>query len=243
MEYDNPHLRHALEPWGAPAPAARIAVLAVHGRDQDPEFMQDLSARLSCSGARFYGARADGRSWYPRPFMEPIPDNQPRLDYAMVASVGAAMEIGDEGLDAAMVAIAPTIATIGNEGFEPARIVLWGFSQGGCLLSHFIVKHQPRMAGAILFTGGYIGPGPLAVPSGRPLAGVPVLVRSIEDDPFVPRGRVEDTAELLRSAGALVDAAIAPGTEHIITAEATDAGGALLDRLSLDPPGGSSPGG
>jgi phospholipase/carboxylesterase len=224
MEYDNPHLRHALEPWGAPAPAARIAVLAVHGRDQDPEFMQDLSARLSCSGARFYGARADGRSWYPRPFMEPIPDNQPRLDYAMVA-------------------IAAAIATIGNEGFEPARIVLWGFSQGGCLLSHFIVKHQPRMAGAILFTGGYIGPGPLAVPSGRPLAGVPVLVRSIEDDPFVPRGRVEDTAELLRSAGALVDAAIAPGTEHIITAEATDAGGALLDRLSLDPPGGSSPGG
>jgi hypothetical protein len=27
MGYDNPHLRHALEPWGAEAPAARIAVL------------------------------------------------------------------------------------------------------------------------------------------------------------------------------------------------------------------------
>jgi len=214
VEYDNPHLRHALEPWGAGGPAARIAVLAVHGRDQDPGFMKDLSGRFSCSRVRFYGARADSRSWYPRPFMEPIPDNQPRLDYAMVA-------------------IAAAIATIGNEGFEPGQIVLWGFSQGSCLLSHFIVKHQPRMAGAILFTGGYIGPGPLAVPRGRPLAGVPVIVRSIEDDPFVPRGRVEDTAELLRSAGALVDAAIAPGSEHIITAEATDAGAALLDRLSL----------
>jgi phospholipase/carboxylesterase len=217
MEYDNPHLRHALEPWGAEARAARIAVLAVHGRDQDPGFMKDLSARLSCSLARFYGARADSRSWYPRPFMEPIPDNQPRLDHAMVA-------------------IAAAIATIGNEGFAPGRIVLWGFSQGSCLLSHFIVKHQPRMAGAILFTGGYIGPDPLAVPCGRPLAGVPVVVRSIENDPFVPRGRVEDTAELLRSAGALVDAAIAPGAEHIITAEAADAGGALLDRLSLGAP-------
>ena len=214
MEYANPHLRHALEPWGAGGPAARIAVLAVHGRDQDPGFMKDLSGRFSCSRVRFYGARADSRSWYPRPFMEPIPDNQPRLDYAMVA-------------------IAAAIATIGNEGFEPGQIVLWGFSQGSCLLSHFIVKHQPRIGGAILFTGGYIGPGPLAVPRGRPLAGVPVIVRSIEDDPFVPRGRVEDTAELLRSAGALVDAAIAPGSEHIITAEATDAGAALLDRLSL----------
>jgi phospholipase/carboxylesterase len=216
MEDGNPHLRHALEPWGAAAPEARLAVLAVHGRDQDPGFMKDLSARLSSSGTRFYGARADSRSWYPRPFMEPIPGNQPRLDYAMVA-------------------IAAAIATIGNEGFEPGRIVLWGFSQGSCLLSHFILKHQPRMAGAILYTGGYIGPGPLAVPGGRPLAGVPVLVRSIEDDPFVPRGRVQDTAELLRSAGAAVDAAIAPGTEHIITTEATDAGGALLDRLSLQP--------
>jgi predicted esterase len=154
--------------------------------------------------------------------MEPIPDNQPRLDYAMVA-------------------IAAAIATIGNEGFETGQIVLWGFSQGSCLLSHFIAKHQPRMAGAILFTGGYLGPDPLAAPRGRPLAGVPVVVRSIENDPFVPRGRVEDTAEFLRSAGALVDAAIAPGTEHIVTAEATDAGGALLDRLSLDPPGGSRP--
>jgi phospholipase/carboxylesterase len=222
MEYDNPHLRHALEPWGAAAGAAGVAVLAVHGRDQDPGFMKDLSVRLGCPRARFYGARADSRSWYPRPFMEPVPDNQPRLDYAMFA-------------------IAAAIATIGNEGFEPGRIVLWGFSQGSCLLSHFIVKHQPRMAGAILFTGGYIGPDPLAVPRGRPLAGVPVVVRSIAEDPFVPRGRVEDTAELLRSAGALVDAAIAPGTEHIITAEATAAGGALLDRLCRDGPRGSGP--
>jgi phospholipase/carboxylesterase len=214
MDYGNPHLRHALEPWGAGIPEARIAVLAVHGRDQDPGFMQDLSARLGCSSARFYGARADSRSWYPLPFLEPIRDNQPRLDYAMVA-------------------VAAAIATIVNEGFEPGRVVLWGFSQGSCVLSHFLVKHQPRVAGAILFTGGYLGPDPLAVPRGRPLAGMPVVVRSIEHDPFVPRGRVEATAELLRSAGALVDAAIAPGTEHIITAEATDAGGALLDRLSL----------
>jgi predicted esterase len=216
MEYDNPHLRHALEPWGAPVPEARIAVLAVHGRDQDPGFMKDLSDRLGCSSARFYGARADSRSWYPLPFLEPIADNQPRLDYAMVA-------------------IAAAIATIGNEGFAPGAIVLWGFSQGSCVLSHFILKHQPRVAGAILYTGGYIGPDPLAAPRGRPLAGLPVVVRSVEDDPFVPRGRVEDTAELLRSAGAVVDAAIAPGTEHIITAEATDAGGALLDRLSREP--------
>jgi predicted esterase len=131
-----------------------------------------------------------------------------------------------------MVAIAAAIATIGNEGFDPGAIVLFGFSQGSCVLSHFIVKHQPRVAGAILYTGGYAGPGPLAAPRGRPLEGMPVVMRSIENDPFVPRGRVEDTAELLRSAGAVVDAAIAPGSEHIITAEATDAGGALLDRLA-----------
>ena len=212
MGHDNPHLRHPLEPWGAEAPYARIAVLAVHGRDQDPGFMKDLSARLACSSARFYGARADGRSWYPRPFMEPIPANQPRLDDAMAA-------------------IAAAIAAIGNDGFESGRIVLWGFSQGACLLSHFIATHQPRIGGAILFTGGYIGPVPVDVPRGAPLAGVPVVVRSLENDPWVPRGRVEATVDLLRSSGALVDAAIAPGTEHIVTEEATDAGGALLSRL------------
>jgi len=212
MGQDNPHLRHPLEPWGAEVPDARIAVLAVHGRDQDPGFMKDLSARFRCTLARFYAARADDRSWYPRPFLEPIEANQPRLDYALAA-------------------VAAGITAIGNDGFQPGRIVLWGFSQGACLLSHFIATQQPHIAGAILFTGGYIGPDPLQVPAGAPLAGMPVIVRSVENDPWVPPGRVQATADLLRSCGAVVDVVIAPGSEHIVTEEATDAGGALLNRL------------
>ncbi|GAA1226620.1 dienelactone hydrolase family protein [Prauserella halophila] len=189
-----------LQEWGVPAERAELAVLAVHGRGQDPAFMRDTSERFGQAPARFFAPEADGNTWYPLSFLEPAERNEPALGRSLQAMEDA-------------------LARIARAGFDARRVVLWGFSQGACLLSQLILAAPRRVAGLVLFTGGYIGTEP-PTPGERSLHDVPALVRSIEHDPWVPRGRVEATTGLLRGAGADVDSRIDPGEEHIITDEA-----------------------
>lgn len=200
--------------WGSESDHARLAVLAVHGRGQEPAFMQEQSQRLPTSGLRFYAPTAPGKSWYPKPFLEPLEDNQPDLSYSLNK-------------------LTACVEDVMADGFAADRIVLWGFSQGACLLSEFVLKNPARYAGLILFTGGYLGPEAICVPAGRPLEGMPTILRSIKSDPWVPSQRVEQTASALEVAGADVDLFIAPGTEHIITDEAMATARRLLADLRV----------
>ncbi|MFJ6376240.1 alpha/beta hydrolase [Pseudarthrobacter oxydans] len=197
-----------------------MAILSVHGRGQNPEIMQDFASFLNVPGARFYAPSAEGATWYPEPFLEPLERNQPQLDLSL--------------------ALIPQYLTIiASAGFTPENTVLWGFSQGACLLSHFLATRHYRCGGAVLFTGGHLGPGPLPEHAGRPLTGMPVLMRTIAEDPWVPRWRVRETAATLTRLGANVDLKVAPGTEHIITAEAFEAASELINTLA--PKKGRSP--
>ncbi|MEU0795023.1 phospholipase [Amycolatopsis sp. NPDC005961] len=205
--------------WGTPAGRAELAVLAVHGRDQDPAFMRATARRLGPAPVRFFAPEADGNTWYPLSFLEPVERNQPALDRSL--------RVVDACLD-----------RLAQDGFAPGRVVLWGFSQGACLLAHSVLTRPRRVAGLVLFTGGYLGSAPLPPPDGGVLHGVPAVVRSIEDDPWVPRHRVEETAELLRRAGAEVDLRIDPGTEHVITDEACATATKLLTTAAAHASGG-----
>lgn len=202
----------SLTEWGASADRAALAVLAVHGRGQDPAFMRATAQRLGTVAARFFAPEAEGNTWYPLSFLEPVERNQPALDRSVRV------------LEACLDRLAET-------GFGGERVVLWGFSQGACLLSHLVLSAPRRVAGLVLFTGGYLGTTPPA-PDEKALRGVPVVLRSIEDDPWVPRHRVEETAALLRQAGAEVDLRIAPGTDHVITDEACATATELLDAVA-----------
>lgn len=216
---DNKHLTRPGHRWGEHPSAARLAVLAVHGRQQSPEFMRDVSQAISAPGLCYYAPHAFGDSWYPRPFTLPIQDNEPDLTQAV-----AALNAG--------------LADIEADGFDRRHIVLWGFSQGACLLSQLVV-HDPRtLGGLIIFTGGFLGTRRIEPMPGRPLDAVPALIRSIQHDPWVPAERVRGTAAVLTALGASVDLHIAPGDEHVITREATDAAGELLTEIA----GRSDPG-
>lgn len=202
----------SLTEWGAPADRAAPAVLAVHGRGQDPAFMRATAERFGTTPARFFAPEADGNTWYPRSFLEPVERNQPALDRSVRV------------LEACLDRLA-------EAGFGSERVVLWGFSQGACLLSHLVLSRPRPPAGLVLFTGGYLGTAP-PTPDEKALRGVPVVLRSIEDDPWVPRHRVEETAALLQQAGAEVDLRIDPGTDHIITDEACATATKLLNAAA-----------
>ena len=205
-------LNTAVATWGSEPDQARTAVIAVHGRGQSPDYMRDQSSRLDARGIRFYAPAAFGQTWYPKPFMNALTDNEPDLSRSMDV-----LEL--------------LVATVEAEGFPRDRIILWGFSQGACLISHLALTRPGQLGGLALMTGGYVGPDALAAPRGLPLEGMPVVMRSIDQDPWVPRGRVEQTAQTLSAAGAGVDLVIAPGNEHIITDEAMSAVGRLLSSI------------
>ncbi|MEU5265209.1 phospholipase [Amycolatopsis sp. NPDC021455] len=206
----NPHLGQPVLTWG-PAEAS-VVVLAVHGRGQEPGFMRELTGRLGPLPARFVAPAAAGGTWYPLPFREPIAGNQPHLDNALAA-------------------IEARIETLLDAGTAAGDLVLLGFSQGACLLAHLLLTRPRRVGAAVLLTGGFIGPDPISPLAGGELDGVPVLLRSIEDDPWVPAHRVVETGRLFEVAGARVDLAIAPGNEHVVTDEACAAAAGVIGRL------------
>jgi phospholipase/carboxylesterase len=192
--------------WGPDeAPAV---VLAVHGRGQEPEFMRQLAERFGPLPARFVAPAAPGGSWYPLPFLQPIELNQPHLGNA----------IAD---------IEQRIDQLLESGTAARELVLFGFSQGACLLTHLLLSRPRALGAAVLFTGGFIGPDPIKPLEGS-FGGMPVLMRSIQDDPWVPAYRVHESARLFEAAGAEVDLRIDPGNEHIVTDEACDAAAKLI---------------
>ncbi|MBB3050842.1 putative esterase [Prauserella isguenensis] len=189
-----------LQEWGVPAERAELAVLTVHGRGQDPAFMRATSERFGPAPVRFFAPEAEGNTWYPLSFLEPADRNEPAL--------GRSLQVLEDAF-----------GRVARAGFDARRIVLWGFSQGACLMSQLILTAPRPVAGLVVFTGGYIGTEPPRPEAGS-LHDVPTVVRSVEHDPWVPRERVEATTALLRGAGADVDHRIAPGDEHVITDEA-----------------------
>jgi predicted esterase len=185
---------------GEPLETASIAVVVVHGRDQDPRWMlENLVWQLDLPRAAFVLPSAATGSWYPHRFFDPIEANEPWLGDALATIVGA-------------VALA-------REGGVPVeRVVLAGFSQGACLVAEMLEREPRRYAGAAILTGGLFGTDEqLHAPPG--LEEMPVLITGHVDDGWVPVARVERTAELLREAGARVELAIHDDPEHQINDE------------------------
>jgi phospholipase/carboxylesterase len=137
---------------------------------------------------------AAGNSWYPKGFRFPVEENQPWLDYALDA-------VATHLLELSVTCRAP--------------IVLFGFSQGACLVAEYLLREQPGCAGAILHTGGYVGPDEhdWADKDGR-LNGLPVLMATAEKDEWIPMHRFEATARALARLGARVECDIYEDIEH-----------------------------
>src|SRR5215212_1787604 len=63
---------------GEPLETASIAVVVVHGRDQDPHWMLDNFVRpLDLPHVAFILPAAQEGSWYPNRFFDPAEDNEP----------------------------------------------------------------------------------------------------------------------------------------------------------------------
>jgi phospholipase/carboxylesterase len=176
--------------------APEHVLVLLHGRWYKPDSMRELADRLELPGIRCVAPAAPERTWYPKRFFDPREANEPQLS----ASI-------DE--------VHHTVDRLVGEGVDPERIVVGGFSQGGCVTCDALAR-RPRPLGALVaLCGGLIGPeDDLAQPDEGSLAGLPVLLTAIEDDEWVPVERIERTAEVLSGAGAEVELCLYPPGEH-----------------------------
>lgn len=195
-----PHAGQPLLFAGAPLDKATSAILLLHGRGASAEDILDLGEALAAPDVALAAPQAADHTWYPYSFLAPRRENEPHLSSALARIEAAVAELEAAGI--------PT-----------EKIALCGFSQGACLATEFVARHPRRYAGLIAFTGGLIGPpgAPLAV-DGR-VDGLPVLFSSGDPDPHVPWARVEQSADLLREAGAAVTLNRYPGRPHTVLAE------------------------
>lgn len=191
----NPHLTHEPLRHGAPPGSAALVVYAVHGRGQSPAFMAELADRIDLPGVAWVLPQAHGSSWYPQGFLAPLAENQPELDHALET------------------VRAHTRPLLEQDG--PPVAVL-GFSQGACLLSEWLLRDQPRLAGAVLHTGGYLGPDERTwdASPGRGLSGQVVELLTAREDAWVPLHRVQATGDAFRSLGATVELTVYDDPEH-----------------------------
>jgi len=208
-----PHAAAPVRHHGAPLAEAAGAVILVHGRGATSEGILNLAEELGRKDLAYLAPQAAGTTWYPQSFLAPRAANEP-------------------GLSSGLALLERMIDDLGQAGVEPERVALVGFSQGACLVLESVARH-PRRYGAVAgLTGGLIGPPGEVLEPGGNLAGTPVFLGSGDPDPHVPWGRVEETARLLRGAGAEVELERYPGRPHTVSRNEVERVGELLRRMA-----------
>ncbi|MCX4244271.1 iron-containing alcohol dehydrogenase [Paraliomyxa miuraensis] len=164
---------------------ARRVVVLVHGEGNTAERMLMTGARLfeTLEEPAFVAVQAEDRSWFPHRFDAPIRDNEQAITSA------------HDQLDA-------VFERLGALGFGRHQVVLCGELQGACIVLDYVARRGGRYAGVIALAGALLGPLRSAFHHEGALRGVPVILGGALDDPWVPRSRVEATAEVLDSLGA-----------------------------------------
>jgi phospholipase/carboxylesterase len=196
---------------GAALDEAKLVAVLLHGRGRTAEEMAGLAEAISVAGIRYFAPRAPDNSWYPGRFLEPLVNNQPAL--------GRSLET-----------VETLIEELHGLGFDDERIVLAGFSQGGCLAAQMLLRRPACYAAALLFTGGLIGPpGTIWRAPGR-IEGVPVLLTGSEIDEWVPAWRTRETEAVLSGFGARVETKVYPQREHVVSEDEILRARALLEN-------------
>jgi phospholipase/carboxylesterase len=182
---------------GAPLDRARAAVVLLHGRGGSAEDSLGLADVLAVPDIAYLAPQAPGHTWYPLSFLAPLEQNEPSLSRAL-AAVGA------------------VVGAVVSSGQAAERIVLMGFSQGGCLALEYGARNARRYGGLVGLSAGLIGPQGTPRNYAGTLAGTPAFLGCSDIDGHIPEWRVHESTEVLRGLGAEVTERIYPGMGHTI---------------------------
>jgi len=205
----DPHARQRVVQRGAAWAHARLAVILLHGRGGAPEDLLELAEEWNLPDIAYLAPSAAGRTWYPESFLAPIDRNEPWLTSALRA-------------------VERVLGEIEQHGVPADRVVILGFSQGGCLGLEFAARHARRYAGVVGLSAGVIGPPGMPRAYEGSLAGTPTFLGCSDTDPHIPLFRVHESAEVFRRLDAVVDERIYSDMGHSVNHDEVEAVKALL---------------
>jgi phospholipase/carboxylesterase len=163
----------------------------------------------------FLAPQAAGNAWYPQSFLAPVERNEP-------------------GRSSGLQQIEDIIAEATDAGIPERRVLLCGFSQGGCLASEFVARTPTRYGGLAALSGGLIGETIDPDDYTGDLAGTPVFLGCSDSDPHIPKERVHETADVFERLGGDVDTRIYPNMGHTVNEDELAAVSGLLDSILAD---------
>ena len=208
----DPHRSQPVYAAGAPLDKAKAAMLMVHGRGAAAQDILSLALELRHTDFAYLAPQAMGNVWYPHRFMEPIERNEPWLSSALAK-------------------LASVLAQISAAGIPFERTMILGFSQGACLALEFGARNARRYGGLAGLSGGLIGPDGTPREYPGSLDGTPVFLGCSDVDPHIPKGRVDETAEVLRKLGGGVVERLYPNLGHTVNRDELTFVRGIMDPL------------
>lgn len=196
---------------GLSAANARLVAILVHGRGASAEDILGLADEFATTDVAYLAPQAAGHSWYPLSFLAPMAQNEP-------------------GITSSLALLSGIIDDLGSRGVPPDRVALIGFSQGACLALELAVRHARRYAAIAGLSGGLIGPPGSPRDYRGSLEGTPVFLGCSDIDAHIPLERVQESSEVFRRLGAIVDERIYRGMGHTVNRDEIDAVRALLSK-------------
>ena len=182
---------------GEPLASARAAMILLHGRGATAEDIVTIAVEVQLPGWAYLAPQAAGNAWYPNPFTAPLESNEPSLSAAL-DTVSRVFEQVHRSIPA-------------------QRVVLVGFSQGGCLCLEWSARNAQRFGGVVGLSAGLIGPDGTPRPYPGGFDGTPAFLGCSDVDPYIQKYRVEEAAEVYRRMGADVTLRLYPGLAHLVS--------------------------
>ncbi len=188
---------------------AEKALIMLHGRGAGAEDILGLSAHLRIKDFAIIAPQAKNNSWYPKSFLAPPAQNEPWLSSSLSL-------------------IENIIINLGEKNIYPKDVYFLGFSQGACLMLEYVARRASRYGGVIAFTGGLVGDKIYKENYKGNFEGTPVFIGSSDPDVHVPVERVNETADILKSMGAVVTKTIYDNMGHTIIQDEIDHANTLI---------------
>ena len=182
---------------GAPLGRATAVMIMMHGRGASAKSMLEFAELLARRDISYLAPQAPGSSWYPYSFMAPFEQNEPALSQSLTT-------------------VARAVSHVAEHGFAPDRLVLLGFSQGGCLTLEYAARNAVRYGGVVGLSAGLIGPPSAPRDYSGSLSGTPVFIGCSDRDAHIPLTRVQESTAVLRRLGGNLTERIYPGMGHTI---------------------------
>src|SRR5438128_11324610 len=154
---------------GDPLAAARAAMILLHGRGATAEDIMTIVPEVQQPGWAYFAPQAAGNAWYPNPFTAPLDTNEPYLTTAL-EMVSRLVERVETKVPA-------------------QRIILLGFSQGGCLTLEWAARNAIRYGAVVVLSAGRIGPDDTARGYPGEFDGTPVYLGVNDVDPYIKKRR------------------------------------------------------